>query len=66
MFKEVLKKRNCCIVDFAFPADRGIKIKESEKRDKFLDLARELRNLWSMRVKVIPIVISALGTIPKG
>ena len=30
-----------------------------------MDLVRELRNLWNMRVMVIPIVIGALGTIPK-
>ena len=27
-----------------------MKIKEREKRDKFLDLARELRKLWNMRI----------------
>ena len=28
-------------MDFAVPADHSVKIKESEKRDKYLDLARE-------------------------
>ena len=36
------KKRSCKIVDFAVPADHRIKLKESEKKDKYLDLAREL------------------------
>ena len=36
------------------------------KRDKYIDLARELKKLWNMKVTVIPIVIGALGTIPKG
>ena len=40
-------------------------MKESEKIDKYLDLARELKKLWNMKVKVVPIVIGALGTIPK-
>ena len=31
------------IVDFAVPADHRIKLKEYEKRDKYLDLARELK-----------------------
>ncbi len=31
------------IVDFAVPADHRIKLKECEKRDKYLDLARELK-----------------------
>ena len=38
------KKRTCRIVGFAVPADHTIKLKESEKRDKYLDLARELKN----------------------
>ena len=38
------KKRICKIVDFAVPADHRINLKECEKRDKFLDLARELKN----------------------
>ena len=30
-------------VDFAVPADHWIKLKEYEKKDKYLDLARELK-----------------------
>ena len=37
------KKRTCKIVDFAVPADHRIKLKECEKKDKYLDLARELK-----------------------
>ena len=37
------KKRTCKIVDFAVPADHRIKLKECEKRDKYIDLARELK-----------------------
>ena len=40
--KKTLKE--CCkIVDFAVPADHRIKLKESEKKDKYLELARELK-----------------------
>ncbi len=31
-----------------------------------MDLARELKKLWNMKVKIIPIVIGAFGTITKG
>ena len=44
----------------------GVKLKESEKRDKYLDLVRELKKLWNMKMTVILIVIGALGTITKG
>ena len=37
--KEKKKKRICKIVDFAVPADQRIKLKQCEKRDKYLDLA---------------------------
>ena len=42
--KKKEKKRICKIVDFAVPADHRINLKESEKKDKYLDLARELKN----------------------
>ena len=32
----------------------------------YLDLARELKKLWNMKVTIVPIVIGALGTITKG
>ena len=60
------KKRICKIVDFAVPADHRIKLKECEKKDKYVDLAKELKKLWNMRVTIISIVIGAFGTITKG
>ena len=60
------KKKICKIVDFAVPADHRIKLKECEKRDKYLNLARELKKLWNMKVTIIPIVIGAFGTVTKG
>ena len=37
------RKRICKIVDFAVPADHRINLKESDRKDKYLDLARELK-----------------------
>ena len=34
------------MVDFVVPADHRVKLKESEKKDKYLDFARELKTLW--------------------
>ena len=39
---------------------------EQEKVDKYQDLAREFKRLWKAEARVIPIVIGALGTIPRG
>ena len=55
--------RTCWIVDFAISADHRVKLKESKKRDKYQDLAREVKK--NMKVMVIPIVIGVLGTISK-
>ena len=60
------KKRICKIVDFAVLADHRINLKECEKKDKYLDLARKSKKLWNMKVTIVPIVIDALGTITKG
>ena len=58
-------------MDFAVSTDHRVKLKESEKKDKYLDLARELsvsvyQNLWNMKATIIPIVIGALGTVTEG
>ena len=60
------KKNNICkIIDFAVPFDSRVDSKEVEKIEKYQDLARELRKIWNKKVKVIPIIIGALGTTPK-
>ena len=46
------KKRTCKIVDFAVPTDHRVKLKECEKNDKYLDLARELKNYGTGRLRL--------------
>ena len=41
--KKRKKERTCKIVDITVPADPKLKLKESEKKDKYLDLAGELK-----------------------
>ena len=53
-------------MDFAVLADPRAKIKENENRDKYLDVGREIKKKWNMKVTVIPIVIGAHQTIAKG
>ena len=55
----------CKIVNFAVPADNRIRLKECEKKDKYLDLAREGKKLWNIKVTIIPIVTGAFGSISK-
>ena len=60
------KKRICKIVDFAVPANHIIKLKDCEEKDKYLDLGREYKKQWNIKVTIVPIVIGAFGTATKG
>ena len=51
------------MVDVAVPWEGRVGSKEMEKVDKNQDLALELRKLWGVKVKVVPIVIGALGIV---
>ena len=62
--KKKTKKRTYRRKNFAVLADHRVKIKENKRKDKYLDLAREVNKLLSMKLTVIPI--GALGTVPKG
>ena len=56
-------EKMCHLIDIAVPGDSRVEVKENEKVQKYQDLARELRKLW--QVKVVPVVVGALGTIPR-
>ena len=49
------------LIDVAVPGDGRVKEKEGEKFEKYQDLSRELRKLWSTSVSVVLIVIGVLG-----
>ena len=60
-------------MDFAVPADHRVKLMGREKRDKYLDLARELKKQKKTKKKqtncemtVLLFVIGSLGTVTKG
>ena len=53
-------------MDFAVLADHRIKLKENEKKENYLEIARELKKLWNMKVTIIPMKIGAFGKITKG
>ena len=59
------KKGNLHILEFDISADLRVKIQKTEKRDKYIEFARELRKLSNVKVTVIPIVINTIGMIPK-
>ena len=59
------KERICKITDFAVPGDSRIEGKEKDKIEKHQDLAMELQKVWTLKVKIIPLVIGSLCAIPK-
>ena len=49
------------------PADYRVKLKENEKKNKYIYLVRKLKKKsWNIKVTIIPIVIAALDTVPNG
>ena len=61
------KKAKCVIIDVAIPGDCRIHEKEIEKIQKYQNLKREPKRLWSLKkVEVVPVVVGALGCISKG
>ena len=52
-------------MDFTVPADYEIKVKKRDRREKYLDFAKELMKLWNVQVPVPPNGICILGMISK-
>ena len=52
-------------MNLAVPADHKVK-SNGEKKDEYLDFAKEMKKLWNMNLMMIPIIIDALETIFKG
>ena len=47
-------------------ADHRIKLKELEKKDKYHNLASELKKLWNMKVTIMQNGAGAFGSVTKG
>ena len=54
------QEKNCDLVDFVILADHRGNIEESN-----LDLTREMKNLWNMKVTMIPIIDGVFVTVSK-
>ena len=53
------------IVDFCVPWDGNVKAREDEKKLKYSPLAEKVRSVFKVKTETIPIVIGALGRVPK-
>ena len=54
------------MVDFAVPVDHRVKLKENERKVKYMDIAKELKRLLKMKMTFLPIVIDVFGTVTEG
>ena len=57
-------KNECKIIDFSCPFGNRIEEREKDKIKGSND-KRELKKMWDMPVKEIPVVAGALGMTPK-
>ena len=58
---EIMRHHRCCCTRYC-----RIREKEIEKIEKYQNLKRELKRLWSLKkVEVVPVVVGALGCISK-
>ena len=59
-------KWNCAIIVIAIPGDIRVSEKEKEKIERYQELKREIKRMWNIRsIKVIPVVVGALGSTSK-
>ena len=59
------KKRTYHLVDFTDPVDHRVKMKGSEKMNKYLNIVRKAKKkLWNMKVTMI-LIVSTLGMVPQ-
>lgn len=64
----LLKKqeKEAIFIDVAITNDNNMVKTHTEKINKYIDLSYEIKDLWKInKVKIIPIIISNLGTVPK-
>ena len=60
------ESKDCYIIDVACLFDTSIDHKTKEKLEKYQDLPRDLKRLWKCKtVKIVPIIIGALGTVQR-
>jgi hypothetical protein len=59
------KKGTCMLIDVVISGDRNVIKKEAEKILKYKKLTTEIQRMWNIKIRVIPVIIGATGTISK-
>ena len=58
-------KNECRTIEFTCTFDNRMENRDKDKRKGYNNLKREFKKIWDMPVKVIPVVVGALGTTSK-
>ena len=59
-------QRSCAIIDIAIPGEIRVSKKEKENIERYQELKRDIKRIWNIRrIKVIPVVVVALGSTSK-
>jgi len=53
------------LIDVAIPGDRNVIKKEAGKILRYKDLTIEIQHMWSVKARVIPVIIVATGAVSK-
>lgn len=60
------QEKTVYLIDVSVPNNSNMESKFQEKMEKYSDLKREVQLMWKMdKVYIVPIIISAMGLIPK-
>ena len=60
------ENKHCKIVDVSVPLNTNVKLREQMKRDYHIELIDQLQRIYpTYKYAVIPVMIGALGTVPK-
>ena len=57
--------KKCLIIDVACPVDNNLILKRNEQLDNNSELRLEIARMWDKETLIVPIIIGALGSIPK-
>ena len=56
----------CKVIDVCVPLDTNVELRETTKRNSYIDLVDELQRIYpKYKYTIVPIIVGALGTIPK-
>jgi len=50
-------------VEFSVPWDANVVIREEDKIQRYLPLAKDIRKVHGVSTKIIPIILGSLGTV---